>query len=124
VLQRRYEGRADVFKKVSFEFRNALTPDFITTRRDNDTSLFFQVTEEEALKGVSNVERLVKMIEDNFREPVSYTKIVNLAKEKWGVSKGRITHLLREAVKEQSLEKTGSERDTRYAIKTQKDLAL
>lgn len=124
VLQRRYEGRADVFKKVTFEFRNAETPDFITTRRDNDTSLFFEVTEEEALRGVSNVERLVKMIEDNFREPVSYTKITNLAKEKWGVTKQRIAKLLREAVKEQSLEKTGSERDTRYKIKTQKDLAL
>ena len=124
VLQRRYEGRADVFKKVTFEFRNAETPDFITTRRDNDTSLFFEVTEEEALKGLSTVTKLVKMIEDNFKEPVSYTKITNLAKEKWGVTPQRIAKLLREAVKEQSLEKTGSERDTRYAKKTQKDLAL
>jgi hypothetical protein len=124
MLQRRYEGRADVFKKVTFEFRNAETPDFITTRRDSETSLFFEVTEEEALRGVSNVKRLVKMIEDNFKEPVSYTKITNLAKEKWGVTKQRIAKLLREAVKEQLLEKTGSERDTRYTIKTQKDLAL
>ena len=84
VLQRRYEARADVFKKVTFEFRNALTPDFITTRRDNETSLFFEVTEEEALRGISNVERLVKMIEDNFKEPVSYTKIKDLVREKWG----------------------------------------
>ncbi|GAI15941.1 unnamed protein product, partial [marine sediment metagenome] len=50
--------RADVFKKVTFEFRNAETPDFITTRRDNETSLFFEVTEEEALKGASKGSRV------------------------------------------------------------------
>jgi len=124
VLQRRYEGRADIFKKVTFEFRNAATPDFITVKRDNETSLFFEVTEEEALRGISNVERLVKMIEDNFKEPVSYTKIKDLVREKWGVSKGRVTNLLREAVKKQLLEKIGTDLKTRYIIKTQKDLDL
>ena len=124
MLQRRYEGRSDMFKRVTFEFRNAETPDFITTKRDPETSLFFEVTEEEALRGASNVERLVKMIEDNFREPVTYTKITNLAREKWGVTKARIARLLSDAVKQQLLEKTGSERDTRYTMKTQKDLAL
>jgi len=124
ILQRRYEGRSDIFKKVTFDFRNAETPEFITTRRDSETSLFFEVTEEEALRGVSNVEKLVKMIEDNFREPVTYTKITDLAREKWGVTKARIAKLLNKAVKQQLLEKTGSERDTRYKIKTQKNFAL
>ncbi|MBA7696011.1 hypothetical protein ES703_104653 [subsurface metagenome] len=113
-----------MFKKVTFEFRNAQTPDFITVKRESDSSLFIEVTEEEALRGVSSVDKLVKLIEDNFREPVTYTKITNLTKEKWGIGKSRTAKLLGEAVKEQSLEKTGSERDTRYAIKTQKELAL
>jgi hypothetical protein len=124
MLQRRYEGRSDIFKKVTFEFRNAETPEFITTKRDPETSLFFQVTEEEALKGVSSVNKLVRMIEDNYKKPVTYTEITKLAMEKWGVTKGRITHLLSGAIKEQLLEKIGSERNIRYTIKTQKDLAL
>lgn len=124
MLQRRYEGRSDMFKKVTFEFRNAETPDFITIKRESDTSLFIQVTEEEALRGVSSVEKLVKMIEDNFREPVTYTKITDLTKEKWGIGKSRTAKLLGEAVKLDLLEKAGEQRNTRYSIKTQKDLAL
>jgi len=124
MLERRYVGRSDMFKKVSFEFRNAQTPDFITVKRDSDTSLFIEATEEEALRGVSSVDKLVKLIEDNFREPVTYTKITDLAKEKWGVTKSRITNLLREAIKTDLLEKTGIDRNTRYFIKTQKELGL
>jgi len=124
MLERRYEGRADMFKKVTFEFRNAQTPDFITVKRESDSSLFIEVTEEEALRGVSSVDKLVKMIEDNFREPVTYTKITNLTKEKWGIGKSRTAKLLGEAVKLDLLQKTGEQRNTRYFIKTQKELAL
>lgn len=114
-LERRHKGRSRNIKRLSFEFRGHEPMDPITVERDPETLLFEQITEEEAFEGTSSVGGLVEILEE-FKEGARYCLISEVASEKFGVTKRRITELLKKGVEEGLIAKEKGKEGKYYAL--------
>jgi len=120
-LERRHKGRSSHIKRLSFEFRTHEPIDPVTIERDIETLLFEQITEDEAFEGRSTVEGLVEIIKKEFKEGVRYGLIAEVASERFGVTKRRITELLKKGTKEGLIGKEKG-REGKYYILSQDKL--
>jgi len=99
-LERKHRRRSGNIKKLSLEFRTYPPIDPITIERDPESLLSEHITEEEAYQGSSSVKALVELIRDEFKKGVRYGAIADLASERFGVSKRRITALLKDGIEQ------------------------
>jgi len=114
-LERRHKGRSRNIKKLSFEFRGHEPMDPITVERNPETLLFEQITEEEVFEGTSSVGGLVEILEE-FKEGARYCLISEVASEKFGVTKRRITELLKKGMEEGLIAKEKGKEGKYYAL--------
>lgn len=114
-LERKHKRRSGNIKKLSLEFRTHPPMSPVTIERDQSL-LSEQITEEEAFEGGSSVKALAELIRDEFRKGVRYGVIADLASERFGVSKRRITALLKDGIEQGLIGKEKGKEGKYYAL--------
>jgi len=114
-LERKHKRRSGNIKKLSLEFRTHPPMSPVTIEREQSL-LSEQITEEEASEGGSSVKALVEIIRVEFKKGVRYGVIADLASEQFGVSKRRITALLKDGIEQGLIGKEKGKEGKYYAL--------
>jgi len=114
-LERKHKRRSGNIKRLSFEFRTHPPMSPVTIERDQSL-LSEQITEEEASEGGSSVKALVEIIRVEFKRGVRYGVIVELACNRFGVSKRRIAALLKDGIEQGLIGKEKGKEGKYYAL--------